>query len=97
MDAIRKRVATLLKGCGCKTGCQTRQCGCKAKGQACGEGCNCMNCTNTDMNTTANSTNSLEEASIEEIVEDSPPEDLDEVMEWVFGEQEAELEDSDPE
>ena len=49
------------------------------------------------MNTTANSTNSLEEASIEEIVEDSPPEDLDEVMEWVFGEQEAELEDSDPE
>ena len=45
MDAIRKQVATLLKGCGCKTGCQTRQCGCKAKGQACGEGCNCMNCT----------------------------------------------------
>ena len=75
MDAIRKRVATLLKGCGCKTGCQTPQCGCKAKGQACGEGCNC---TNTDMNTTANS---LEETSIEEIVEDSPPEDLDEVME----------------
>ena len=84
---VRKHGTLLYRS----NGDQTLQCGCKAKGQACGE------CTNTDMNTTANSTNSLEETSIEEIVEDSPPEDLDEVMEWVFGEQEAELEDSDPE
>ena len=32
----------------------------------------------------------MEEASIEEIVNDAPPEDLDEIMEWVFGEYEAE-------
>ena len=59
IDAIRERVAGLLKGCGCKTGCQTRQCGCKGKGKACGEGCNCMNCTNTDTctQTTASDTN----------------------------------------
>ena len=73
---------------------ETRHCSVDAKQKGRCEGCNC---TNTDMNTTANSTNSLEETSIEEIVEDSTPEDLDEVMEWGFGEQEAELEDSDPE
>ena len=27
--AVRERVAGLLKVCGCKTGCETRQCGCK--------------------------------------------------------------------
>ena len=69
MDAIIERVAGLLKGCGCRTGCQTRQCGCKGKGKACGEGCNCMNCTNTDTctQTRASDTNSMEETSIEKI------------------------------
>ena len=90
MDAIRERVAGLLKGCGCKTGCQTRQCGCKGKGKACGEGCNCTNCTNTDCCTTSAATNGTEDASIKEIVTDALPEDLDEIMEWVFGEYEAE-------
>ena len=31
MDAVRERVAGLLKGCACKTGCLTRQCGCKKR------------------------------------------------------------------
>ena len=45
-----------------------------------------------------NGTNSMEETSVEEIIEDSPPEDLDEIMECVFGDYEAEIgseEDSD--
>ena len=28
---VMLRVAGLLKGCGCKTGCQTQHCGCKRK------------------------------------------------------------------
>ena len=28
---VMLRVAGLLKGCGCKTGCQTQRCGCKRK------------------------------------------------------------------
>ena len=35
----------------CKTGCHSRQCGCKGKGKLCGEGCNCINCTNTGTQT----------------------------------------------
>ena len=82
MDAFRERVAGLLKRCGCKTWChQTYQCGCKGKGKACGEGCNCTNCTNTDCYTTAAATNGTEDASIEEVITDALPEDLDEIME----------------
>ena len=28
--------------------------------------------------------------SVEEIIDDTPPEDLDEIMEWVFGDNETE-------
>ena len=89
MDAVKERVEGLLKGCGCKTGCQTRQYRCKAKGKGCGEGCNCTNCTNTHL-PIPNVTGSMEEMSIEEIIEDAPPEDLDEIMEWVFDDNETE-------
>ena len=66
MESIRERVAGLLKGCGCKTGCQTCQCGCKGKEKACSEECNC---TNTDCQT-KNGTG-MEEVSIEEIITDN--------------------------
>ena len=84
MEAVKERVAGLLKGCGCRTGCQTRQCGCRAKERACGEGCTCMSCTNTE-------NNGLEEESMPEEINDkiSIPNDMDELMEWVFGEQVA--------
>ena len=39
MVAVRERVAGLLKGCSCKTGCETWQCGCKRNDKKCGEGC----------------------------------------------------------
>lgn len=70
MDAARERVAGLLRGCGCKTGCQTRQCGCRSKEKACGEGCTCMNCTNTELQAMADAVSSTEVTSIEEIMED---------------------------
>ena len=87
MDAVKERVEGLLKGCGCKTGCQTRQCRCKGKGKAYGEGCNCTNCNNTGVQTPT--TASMEEMNIEEIIEDSAPEDLNEIMQWVFGDYQA--------
>ena len=73
----------LVKGCQCKTGCQTRQCRCKGKGKSCGEGCNSINCTNTDT-VPPNTTDRIEETSIEEIIQEEPPEDLDEIMEGAF-------------
>ena len=39
------------------------------------------NCTNTDCCTTAAATNGTEDASIEEVITDALPEDLDEIME----------------
>ena len=51
MAAVRERVAGLITGCGCKTGCETRQCGCKRNDKKCGEGCNCTNCKNTQHRT----------------------------------------------
>ena len=81
MDAVKERVAGLLKGCGCRTGCQTRQCGCRSKEKACGEGCTCRNCTNTELQTITSNivVDSLEEEST------SIPDDMNELMEWVFG------------
>ena len=48
MKEVRERVDVLLKRCSCKTGCETRQCGCKKKNKKCGEGCNCLNCKNAE-------------------------------------------------
>ena len=83
METAKERVAGLLKGCGCKIGCQTHQCGCKRKRKNCSEGCNCTNCTNTNYEVRIQC--EVEEASIEEILTGTTPEDIDEVMEWVFG------------
>ena len=41
-----------------------------------------MSCTNTEFQTMANPTSSTDVASIQEIIEDSLPGDIDELMEW---------------
>ena len=85
---VMLRVAGLLKGCGCKTGCQTQHCGCKGKNKKCGEGCECTNCSNThgSPQTTSRENYEFIAASIEETISDSPlTEDLDDVIEWVLG------------
>ena len=43
--SVRTRVNQLTRGCKCKKGCHGR-CGCRQKGQYCGAGCKCMNCSN---------------------------------------------------
>ena len=87
MAAVRERVVGLLKGCGCKIGCETRQCGCKKNDKKCGEGRNCTNCKNTQHTTqTQEKSDDVAEASIEEIIADGPSsENIEEIMDWVFG------------
>ena len=60
---VNKRVAGLLKGCRCKTGCKTARCGCKKKGNVCSEGCECTDCTSNSSKTDDN-------------VQDSPLDDV---------------------
>ena len=45
MKKVEGNIKYLLRGCAYKTGCPTTRCGCK-KGDICGPGCTCNNCTN---------------------------------------------------
>ena len=93
MEAGRQRVIQLLKGCKCKTGCTTSRCGCRKKNKECSEGCECTNCSNTQSNThTAidNSEDTLMELSLEENFTENREQflddEVDEIMDYVFGE-----------
>ena len=42
-EQVKENVHLLLRGCGCKKGCNTKRCSCKA-GRHCGPGCVCSLC-----------------------------------------------------
>ena len=51
-----------------------------------------MNCANTNINQTTTKINDIN-ASIEETLQEDPPHNIDEIMEWMFGEDGEEVED----
>ena len=55
------------------------------KGKACGEGCDCINYANTNINQTTTKIDDID-ATIEETLQEDPPHDIDEIMKWVFEE-----------
>lgn len=86
IEAIRRRVGLLLKGCKCTTGCLTGRCGCRKDNRQCCEGCQCKNCSNL---TSATENTELADIAIEEIATYNTEidEDLDDEMELIFGRQ----------
>ena len=46
IEKVRNRVAFLLHGCKCKTGCGTLRCKCLKASRPCGPGCSCLQCQN---------------------------------------------------
>ena len=52
----------------------------------------CMNCANTNINQTTTKIDDID-ASIEETLQEDPPHNIDEIMEWLFGENGGEVED----
>ena len=90
MRTIRQRVALLLKGCTCKSGCHTNRCTCKKNGTTCSPGCTCINCLNTAIPT-------LDKMSLDEDEDDNSDYDLgdeiDDIMNAVFGESDIVMED----
>ena len=46
MEKIKGTIHFLTKGCSCKKGCKTNNCGCKRRSSHCGPGCACQGCTN---------------------------------------------------
>jgi len=101
MSEVHERVQQLTRGCKCKTGCGSKRCGCRGKGKKCGVGCGCINCTNTSSTTelsTTSTTDDLLTISVEECLEEATsdiPDDVDDLMDWVFGEENAEAEVSE--
>ena len=47
VDAVKQRVASLIRGCKCRTGCGASHCGFKKNTKICSMGCECINCLNT--------------------------------------------------
>ena len=46
MSKVQDTIDFLTKGCGCKKGCTSQQCGCRKRGTCCGPSCHCLNCSN---------------------------------------------------
>lgn len=46
LKRVEEQVELVLKGCGCKKGCETRQCKCRKVGHSCSVGCRCLGCKN---------------------------------------------------
>ena len=46
MEKIKGTIQFLTKGCSCKKGYRTNNCGCRRRSSHCGPGCACQGCTN---------------------------------------------------
>ena len=77
---VQERIEYILKGCRCKTGCQTRRCKYQwhEPTMKCRPGCHCTNCTNTHTHhTTADNPEAREIELRERLDEHQPDEYLD--------------------
>ncbi len=98
VEQIRHRVALIKKGCSCKTGCRNARCGCVKRDVGCGPGCTCLNCCNLpDFSGTPQPPNTLVDITIAETVGEEIDidlegnEDIDDIMQLVFGEWDDEI------
>ena len=83
VDAVKQRVASLIRGCKCRTGCGISR-GCKKNAEVCSMGCKCINCLNTATPEPATNT-SLLHLSLEEEIADNLTDEVGDIMGWVFG------------
>ena len=95
MAAVPQQVECLTKGCKCKTGCRTLRCGCRKRGKECSEGCECSSCTNIKIGR-QQTKDSLLDVTLEELEGgECQTEDIDDIMDWVFGGHEVDSDNSD--
>ena len=62
---VTDTIKFLTKGCSCKKGCKTNQCGCRKNYNVCGPGCQCLGCTNVEPTNAQSSPQSAPENSPE--------------------------------
>ena len=100
IQQVRDRVSLLLKGCGCKSGCKTNRCSCRKKEKCCGPGCRC-NCENSIHPQPEENRDISHIMHIEEIIQDEHEvtvnleDDIDGIMESIFGIEELAEEDGE--
>lgn len=100
MAAVQQRVESLTRGCKCRTGCRTLRCGCRKQGRQCTEGCECTSCVNIEIELATGPQNedSLLDVTLEELVTEGGEcltDNVDEIMDWVFGDHEIHSDESD--
>ena len=83
---VKSRVDLLMKGCSCKSGCTTKRCGCRKNGEACGPGCRCVNCKNTEERQETQKV-----AEMEDMHYDTLQDDISTIMQNIFGSQESDF------
>lgn len=69
VEKVKSTIQFLTKGCSCKKGCASNNCGCRIKSKHCGPGCECQGCVNLLIEEAT--TNS----SADEISDDETPEE----------------------
>ena len=75
---VKNRVDLSIKGCSCRSGCDTKRCGCRRNGEACGPGCRCVNYTEGVAEMKASHYDTLQD-------------DISAIMQNVYGPQESEF------
>ena len=91
IEAIRQRIQILTRGCKCVTGCSTGRCGCKKNKKSCSEGCH-INCNNLSVvaASAGREDNGMELMDVvveEEVATPDDIEEMDELMDWIFCEE----------
>ena len=93
IKTIKDRLHILTTGCKCATGCTTKRCSCKKKGNTCSAGCECINCCNQTPQSTSNSgddvgtvgrDSALRDLCIEEEAEEEILSEVEDIMDFVF-------------
>ena len=90
---IKHNIDFLTKGCSCKKGCKTFNCGCRKRSRNCGPGCLCQGCTNFNTEQVVNvchdynsSSNSSSDETDDEGANGSEHEDGEELEEEIVTE-----------
>ena len=85
---IPSLVDLLMKGCSCKSGYTTKKRGCWKNGEACGPGCQCVNCKNTEERQETQKVAEMEDAHYDTLQDDIS---ISTIMQNIFGPQESDF------
>ena len=92
LRSLRHRIHNLTSGCKCATGCSTKRCGCRKRGNICSAGCECTNCCNVSQQSEVSETDRDEvvHLSIEEERDANKCNEADDLLDFICDREEEE-------